>query len=352
MRRVIVLPILAAVLMPAPPAAAGQQPALNVREIRDVHEAREIARAATRYQGNRNQNRFEQVATEKRSLKIGAGGLIELRNIAGDIVVTAGRGDTATVDITKRARAASDADAREFLNLVRVEVVESAGRAEVRAVYPESRPRNQRRNFSVETVYHVTAPAGARIRTDSISGNITVSGIRGELTLGTISGNVTVRDAGQRIAGQSISGNVELMSAQDNAVVELSSTSGNVSASNVKVRRLELGTISGTVRGRDLQCEQASLHTMSGDVEYSGSLTSGGRYDFRTHSGDVRLTLGPSIGFELEASTFSGEVRSGLALRMEGQPGRRNRTVRGTFGDGRARIVAHSFSGDVIINGK
>lgn len=349
MRRAILLPLFAAVLMPAAPAAAGQQPAVNARDIR---EAREIARAVTRYQGNRNQNRFEQTATEKRSLRIGADGLLELRNIAGDIIVTAGRGDTATVDITKRARASSDAEAREFLGLVRVEVVETAGRAEVRAVYPDSRQRNQRRNFSVETVYHVTAPSGARIKTDSISGNISVSGIRGELTLGTISGNVTVRDAGQRISGQTISGNVELVSAQDNAVVELSSTSGNVTASGVKVRRLELGSISGTVRGRDLQCEQASLHTMSGEVEYSGSLTPGGRYDFRTHSGNVRLTLGSGVGFELEASTFSGEVRSGLPLKMEGRISSRNRTVRGTYGDGRARIDASSFSGDVVINGR
>lgn len=349
-RRAFLMPVLAAALMPALPsfAAAGQ-------DVRVAEAARDVARAAkvvSRYQGNRNQNRAEQTTSETKTVRIGQGGLLELRNIAGDITITAGGGDTATVEITKRARGTSDADAREQLALVRVEVAETAGRAEVRAVYPENRERRGRRNFSVETSYRVTAPAGARIKTDSISGTITVSGIRGELALGTISGNIAVRDGGQRITGQTISGNVELISAQNDAVVNLSSTSGNVVASGIKVRRLELGSISGTVRGRDLQCDQANLHTMSGNVEYTGSLTAGGRYEFRTHSGDVRLTVGSGTGFELEASTFSGEVRSGLQLRLEGTTGRRNRTVRGTFGDGRARIDASSFSGDVIINGR
>ena len=44
-------------------------------------------------------------------------------------------------------------------------------------------------------------------------------------------------------------------------------------------------------------------------------------------------------------------VRSGLPLRMQGDLGRRNRTIRGTYGDGRARVAARSFSGDVVING-
>jgi hypothetical protein len=340
-RQLLVTPLLAAALMPAAyvPAAAGQQ-AVWVREG---------GRLAPRYQGNRDR-RFEQSDRETHTAEIGAGGIVELRNVAGDITVTAGSGDTATVEIVRTARGPSDADAREQLRLVRIEVAKAPGRLEVRETYPERRQRGDRRNFSVTTEYRVTAPAGARVRADSISGSISAAGIRGELALNSISGNITVRDGGRIIKGQSISGNVDLISAQNEAVVELSSTSGNVTARGVRVRRIDLGSISGSVIGRDLQSEQANLHTMSGNVEYTGSLTTGGRYEFRTHSGDVRLTVGDGTGFELEASTFSGEVRSGLQLRIEGQIGRRNRTIRGTYGDGRARVTASSFSGDVVIN--
>jgi len=341
--RTLFIPLLAAALAQATaaPAFAGQ--AAVAREVRDA------ARAVTRYQGGRNQ-RVEQSDRRMHSAKIGAAGTLDLRNIAGDITVTAGPGDTAAVEIVRTARGASDADAREQLALVRLAIAETAGRLEIREIYPERRGRD-RRNFNVTTEYRVTAPAGARVRLDSVSGSISVSGIRGEQTLNTISGNVSVRQGGTLIKGQSISGNVELVSAQDDAVVELSSTSGNVTAQGLRLRRIDLGSISGRIAGRDLQSDQASLHTISGNVEYTGALTTGGHYDFRTHSGDVRLTLGSGTGFELEASTFSGEVRSGLQLRMHGDPGRRNRTIRGTYGDGRARVAARSFSGDIVING-
>lgn len=348
MNRRLLLTVLAAALIPAAhaPAVAGEQAAI----VRDV--ARDMSRAVTRYQRGRSENRFEQTSRDTRTVKVGANGSIELHNIAGDIVITAGGGDTATIDILKTARGSSDADARELLGLVPVEIIERGGRVEVWARYPDQRRPGSRRNINVSTAYRVTAPAGTRIKTDSISGNITVSGVRGELALGTISGHVRVQDAGRIVKGQTISGNVDLDSAQDDAVVELSSTSGNVQARGIKVRRIDLGTISGSVIGRDLQSDAATLHTMSGDVEYSGSLTPAGRYAFRSHSGNVRLTVGTGVGFELEASTFSGEVRSGLALRLEGSTGRRNRTVRGTYGDGRARIEASSFSGNVVINGR
>ena len=354
-RRALFTPLLAAALaVAAAPAsaAAPQSAAESAREaraaVREAAVAARETRAVTRYQGR--DNRFEETARETRTVRVGAGGLIELRNIAGDITVTAGGGDTATIEIVKVARGSSARDAQEQLALVPVEVIERAGRVEVSARYPENNRRNGRRNFNVSTAYRVTAPAGTRIKAESISGNVAAAGVHGDLTLNSISGDIRVERAGKVVNGQSISGNVELVSAADDAVVELSSTSGNVTARGVRVRRLDLGSISGDVRGTDLRCDSATLHTMSGNVEYGGSLTSGGTYDFRTHSGDVRLTLSGGTGFEIEASTFSGEVRSGLELRLE-STGRRNRTIRGTYGDGRARIEASSFSGTVIING-
>lgn len=353
-RHALLIPVLAAALLPAAPAAlaAEQDPTLTgvAREI--AATTREVTRAVARYQGNRDRDRVTQTEQQRRTVRIAPGGLIELHNIAGDITIASTGGDQATIEITKIARGPNDADAREQLRLVQVEVLERAGGVQVRANYPDRRARNERRNINVSTAYRVVAPAGTRIRTDSVSANVTVTGIRGDLTLGTISGNIVVRDAGRRVNAQTISGNVQLVSAQDDAVVELSSTSGNVSAERIKVRRLEMGSVSGSVVATDLQCEAAALHTVNGNVEYSGGLAPGGRYEFRTHSGDVRLIFPRGAGFELEASTYSGEVRTALALRMEGRTRGRDRTVRGTHGDGRARVEASSFSGDIQISGR
>ena len=359
-------PLLTALLtttLALPMATEGTQSATDI--ARDVTAATRAAAAeartasaaartevrAVRYQGRRD-SRFRQTEQQTRTAKIGASGTIELRNIAGDISVAAGSGDTATIEIIKVARGSSDADAREQLGLVTVDVVEGNGRVEVVARYPDDRRRGNRRNIDVSTVYRVTAPAGARLKVESISGDVEVSGIHGEITLNSISGDITVERAGKIVKATSISGNVELVSATQDAAVELSSTSGNITARNLTVRRIDMGSISGNIRATDLTCDTAELHTMSGDVEYTGGLTRNGSYKFRTHSGNVRLTLGGGTGFELEASTFSGEVRTGLDLRLEGVSSRRNRTIRATYGDGAARIEATSFSGTVVINGR
>ncbi|MDQ3070164.1 MAG: DUF4097 domain-containing protein [Acidobacteriota bacterium] len=357
-KRRLLVPAFAALLLAAPIPARAQGDATVIRDAsRAVSDAgRAVSRAVTRYQGRREDARFEQTDRQTKTVPLGPAGFLALHNIAGDITITAGGGDNATIEIIKVARGSSDADAKELLGLVPVEIIERKGsnRVEVVARYPEHRGgRGGRRNFNVTTTYRVVAPAGTRIKTDSISGSITVSGIRGELTLGTISGNLRIQDAGRVVNGSTISGNVELVSVQNDAVVNLSSTSGNVTARGLRVQKIDLGSISGSVRGQDLHSNSANLHTMSGNVEYSGTLTSGGRYEFRSHSGDVRLTFGSGVGFEIEASTFSGEVRSGLALQLsQGGGGGRNRTIRGTFGDGKARIEAGSFSGNVVINGR
>ena len=87
--------------------------------------------------------------------------------------ITRGGGNEIGVEIVKTARGRDDADARELLQLVEVDVVERNNRAEVRTRYPQGDEmrRNNRRNVNVSVAYNVTAPAGARIRATSISGN-------------------------------------------------------------------------------------------------------------------------------------------------------------------------------------
>jgi len=76
--------------------------------------AREKVRAVvTAYQQRRDtNNREEQVERTTRTLKLGAGGVLALANIAGDIVVTRGGGADVTVEIVKTARARDVNDAR------------------------------------------------------------------------------------------------------------------------------------------------------------------------------------------------------------------------------------------------
>src|SRR6476661_6205933 len=165
------------VMMAALPAAA------------QVYPDRIPSAATTRERSDRGRDRRDQAREEQtehttKTLKIGATGELDLANISGDIVISRGGGQDATIDIVKSARARTADEAREILGLVTVDVVDRAGRAEVRTRYPrgdEMRTQN-RRNVNVSVTLTVTAPPGARITARSVSGNVSARDIRGELT--------------------------------------------------------------------------------------------------------------------------------------------------------------------------
>jgi hypothetical protein len=91
---------------------------------------------------------------------------------------------------------------------------------------------------------------------------------------------------------------------------------------------------------------------VSGDVQFTGNLIRGGRYELSSHSGTVRAAVGGDTGFEVEATSFSGDVRSDFSLKLEGNDGgrRRNRTIRGVYGDGSAVLDLTTFSGNIVIS--
>jgi DUF4097 and DUF4098 domain-containing protein YvlB len=103
------------------------------------------------------------------------------------------------------------------------------------------------------------------------------------------------------------------------------------------------------------------VKSVSGNVEYSGGIARGGRYEINSHSGDVRLVLSNPAGFELTATSFSGTIRSELPMTVGGDSsdrddrGRRrrgevnNHSMQATFGDGSATVTVRTFSGSVVI---
>lgn len=302
------------------------------------------------------QSRETQTDRQTRTLKLGADGELALANIAGDMVITRASGTEATLEIVKTARGRTADEAREALGLVEVTVVERGGRAEVKTMYPrsEGRGREHRRNMDVSVAYTVSAPAGTRLTAASVSGSISVDGIKGDVNVNAVSGSVRIANAGRVSSARSVSGTVEIADTQIDGAIEVQSVSGDVVLRKVNARRIEAGSVSGRVVVQDVQAERIEGHSVSGNVEYSGSLAKSGRYELNSHSGDVRLVLGSGTGFELEASSFSGSVRSDLALKntdrdADDTPGR-HRTLRGVFGDGSAVITVTTFSGNITLS--
>ena len=349
MNRLLTSAIVALLAVPSAPAPVAAQVYPERMVIRE--KARAVTTVA--YQRRSRDDREEQVDRTTRTFKLGANGTLGLFNIAGDIVVTRAGGSDTTVEIVKTARGRDVNDAREQLQLVQVDVTERSGRADVRARYPQSEGRNNRRNYNVSVAYTVSAPAGTRISIETISGNVKITDIKGDVTANSISGNVNVTGAG-RASAKSISGMVEIVDAQSDGTMESSSVSGDVVLRRVSARRIDASSVSGNIRLDELQCDRVSAKTTSGNVSFAGTLARNGRYDLGSFSGDVRLTLASNSGFEVDANSFSGEIRTDFPITMRGsvQPDRngRRKVLSGTHGDGSAILDLTTFSGSIVIS--
>ena len=290
----------------------------------------------------------EQTEHVTKTFKVGKTGSLYLVNVSGDVVIKVGTGDDITVEAIKRVR--QGADAQRQLQAVTVDTSQQGSRVEVRTRYPEGGG-----NFRASVDYSVTVPPGTGIDVHSTSGDIHVTGVKGSLRADCTSGDVRIEGADQIEQVRTVSGDVTV-TASGGTDLRVTNYSGDLTLHGVKARSLDVNTISGEVKLTDVTVERATVKTVSGDVEYNGPLARSGRYEFTAHSGDVRLMPTTTTGFELDARTFSGDCRSDLPLTVQ-QPGsmpqtRLRRELKGTYGDGSALVIVHTFNGDVIIGKK
>lgn len=287
----------------------------------------------------------DQAQTEKfsKTVTIGKAGHFELRNISGDITVTGTSGDQVVIEAMKRGRTTED------LKRVTIEVLASQGRVEVQTRYPEDS-----RNLNVSVDFTVRVPRDAEVRIHSVSGDVKAGTIDGLLRAETVSGDVDLNAVANLEAAKSVSGDVTVDAAGSAGELTVGSVSGDLRLTNVKAKSVDLNSVSGdiTVSGSS---DRLAAKSVSGTMRYTGPIARGGRYELQSHSGDVIVETGEQVGFEVTASSFSGDINSDMALTMtfggaerESRRGRRQE-IRGTFGDGSAKLVLTSFSGDIRI---
>jgi hypothetical protein len=291
-----------------------------------------------------------------RTFKVGPSGSLDLSNISGDIVVTGGGGDEIRVEAVKRVHARDADQAKRQLEAITIEAREHAGRVDISTTYPRGQ------NIHVDVDYTVHVPASATVSLRSVSGNLQLTGVKGEARLESVSGNVTTVNSGRLARVKSVSGDVSVSEGMSGDVLNLGTVSGNLMVKRLKARNLEVQTISGDLSLVDAACERVQAKSISGDVRFGGPLVKTGRYEFNSHSGDVRLSFHGPTGFEITASSFSGDLRSDLALSggdtgavpaadRERRHGPRRQELRGTYGDGSAVVVVQTFSGDLVVTG-
>jgi DUF4097 and DUF4098 domain-containing protein YvlB len=194
--------------------------------------------------------------------------------------------------------------------------------------------------------FEITVPVGARVSAHSWSGSVSVRGVHGDVETQTQSADIDVRDVG-RLDLETLSGDVSVQGVKGDAVIH--TVSGDVDLANVQ-GDVEAETVSGDLQLRDITARQIRTHTTSGDVAFAGKILDGGRYEFNTHSGEIRLQLPADVGAQLSVSTYSGAIESDFPITLKAGSPHDAKRMNFTLGQGSARIIAETFSGDITLS--
>lgn len=321
---------------------AAPAPAWAQTSSADVERAREQARKASEQAREASQKAREQARAERdqqREMRDAAGSLdttvtFDARGTVivncpnGDVIVTGGSGN----EIKVKARTESGA----------IRFTSTGSRA---ILEPAAGRRCE------DGRYEVTVPAGARVSASSWNGGVTLRGVHGDADVHTQSADVDVRDAGSRLDIETLSGDVTVQGVGSDASIR--TVNGDVSLSGAR-GDVEIETVSGDLTMRDIVAKQVRTRTTSGDVSFAGQIQGDGRYEFNTHSGDISLLLPPNVGAQLSISTFNGSIDSDFPITLRaGEHGigaAQAKRLNFTLGQGNARIVAETFSGEVTLS--
>lgn len=235
----------------------------------------------------------------QRSFNLGAGGSVNVRNISGDVIVNGYDGQAVIVTATKTGR---DRDK------VNIEDRSSGSAVDVRVDYPD------RCECDVDVRFDVKVPRNIAYKFNSfssVSGNVTVTGVTGELIAKTVSGETTVNNV--------------------NGSVNATSVSGDVHVGKVE------GTVSAKSTSGEVEVEILSLEGTASSMEFSSV------------SGDVHVKLPGNLDADVRLSTMSGGLKTDFPLTIEESKYGTGRKAQGRVGNGSRPLKISSISGDISL---
>lgn len=269
------------------------------------------------------------------AVTLAAQGTVDVSLMAGRVNIIGGTGSAV------RVRAVSDGDHVEFdatASRVRLRVEHGGGRDR----------RGARKRHGGGAEFDLTVPVGTLVVVETISAPVSVRGVKGEVKVETVSGSIVVNDAIRTVTVESVSGNLEVSRVAGDVRAE--TVSGQLGLNGV-TGDIVGETVSGRIDIAGARSKSVRAESVSGQVSYSGTFDPAGTYSLTSHSGALTLRLPASAGATIRLETFSGSVDSDFPLTLGANGGRASHDTRFEFtiGNGRSRITAETFSGNIRI---
>jgi hypothetical protein len=253
---------------------------------------------------------------------------LRVRNISGQTRLRVGDPGKITVVAKKHVNASSEDRAKRQLQNLEIRMEKNGDELRIEPhLYEQERGwidlfRGKR--FRVD--FDITVPQECAVDAQTVSGDLSVSGVHGPLEVQCVSGEVTIEDV--------------------QGPLRLKSVSGDVTCRRY-VGHVEGNTVSGDLHFDAVRVRSLQLHTVSGDVDLVGVLEAAREHRLRTISGDIDLSLAdPDLLVDFR--TASGDLECDIPARVDRQS-RKEYTV--GLGDARGHVVAKTVSGDLTIRG-
>lgn len=174
----------------------------------------------------------------------------------------------------------------------------------------------------------LSVPVDCPVELGVVSADATVSGIAADRTaVKSVSGDVTLDGVRSDISAQTVSGDLE---------------------ARQLAGRLSFKTVSGDLTVVAGHSDSVRAETVSGDLALDLDLHRDGRIDVSSVSGDVTVRMPADAGLRVDVKSMSGSLDSAFdGVHTERKPG--SVRLRGQVGDGAATLSAKTVSGDVIL---
>lgn len=251
---------------------------------------------------------------------------LRIRNLSGETKIRVGEPGKITMVATKRVSASSEDRAKRLLQNLEIRAEKSGDEVRIEPhLYEQERSwvdlfRGKR--FRVD--FDLTVPAECAVDAQTVSGDLSVVGVRGPHEIQSVSGDVSIEDALGPLRLKSVSGDVNIRRYVGHA--EGNTVSGDVTFDTARLRSLQFSSVSG-------------------DVAVKGALEASRAHRFRTISGDVQLSLvDPDLLVEFR--TASGDLECDTPARVERQS---RKDYRVGLGEARGHVVVKTVSGDLAV---
>lgn len=202
-----------------------------------------------------------------------------------------------------------------------------------------------RGRYNSQADLEIKVPRRSSIDLETVSAEMTVTEVEGEMDIETISGMAHIEGNPRTLKLESVSGSLDVRG--EIAEVDIETVSGNVIL-NGSFRQLEVSAVSGRIAVETDVIRHGDLEGVSGEIKLRGDLAAGGSLEVSTHSGSVILSLPSTISAEFDVSTYSGQIDNDFGPEAR-QIDRYNpaKELRFSHGGDAGRIEIDSFSGNV-----